>query len=480
MKNSRRRFVKTAIAGAFLPNSLRPRVSLAQTAPWHKTIAQTARELNTGKALRVLIPNGSGANVRAATQEFTHLSGIQCEIEEIVVNDINVELILRANSADETVDVALPATFGMTDLVQANAIMALDDLAKRYEPEGFSDGYLYRKGDHYQDKLYGYQTDGDAYLMFYNKAMMQDPGENEAYFKASGKQLEPASSWEDLDRMMAFFHRPDEAIYGGSLFRNPGYLVWEWWARFHAKGYLPFSDTMQPNINNEAGVAALEELIAATDSLTPDSRTNGLFDNWADFGHGNVFCNIGWGGTQKHLMSNSNMRDNLIHSALPGPVINETPSTMGYFNWGWDYTVSTSSAQPELAYLLALFCVTPHVSGLAVRESEGFFDPFQTNHYEDQAIIDVYGSSFLTAHKNSLVNSIPDLYLSGQSNYLDALRQQILETVAGKVSAQQSLNICAQQWSHITRRLGTRSQTQQWQQLVATYPESLQNNLRGR
>lgn len=480
MKQSRRRFVKTVIASTLLPQTVTTNATAAQITPWHDSIAKQARLLNSDKALRILIPNGSEANISAATKEFTRLSGVRCIIEEVPVDEINIELILRASVGDDSVDVALPATFGLTDLVQAKSILALDKWAEKYEPSGFSDGYLYRKGDHYQGKLYGYQTDGDEYLMFYNKAMMEDPIENEAYFNATGRQLAPASSWEDLDDMMAFFQRPEEGLYGGSLFRNPGYLVWEWWARFHAKGYLPFTDDMRANINNEAGVSALEELIAATSSLSPGSLTNGLFDNWADFARGNVFCDIGWGGTQKYLMSRDNMRDNLIHSALPGPVIDGKPSTMGYFNWGWDYTVSTSSKQPELAYLLALFCATPHVSSLAVSEPEGFFDPFRRSHYEDQAIINAYGSSFLKAHRDSLSNSIPDLYISGQSNYMDALRQQILETVSGELSAKQALDICAQKWSHITRRLGKRAQTEQWQQLLATYPETMQRVLLGR
>ena len=188
------------------------------------------------------------------------------------------------------------------------------------------------------------------------------------------------------------------------------------------------------------------------------------------FARGNVFCNIGWGGTQKYLMSEQTMRDNLMHSALPGPLVDGKQTSMGYFNWGWNYTVSTQSAHPELAYLLALFCVSPDISTRSVGEADGFFDPFRDIHYEDPTIQDVYGSSFLNAHRDSLVNSIPDLYLSGQSNYLDVLRQQILAALNGELTAEQALNICAQEWSHITRRLGRENQQAQWQALSTRYP----------
>ena len=476
MNLSRREFISNFAKGALLSPMVQTPLYAAEITPWHEKIAAQANSLSSEHVLQVMAPNGSGPNVSAVVSEFTRLSGINCIIEEVAVNNINIELILRSAAGENTVDVALPATFGIPELVQANAIHALDELAARYEPEGFSDGYLYRKGDYYRNYLYGYQTDGDVYLLFYNKRMLEDPAERKAYKRITGKALAPATSWEELDAMMAFFHRPEQNQYGGSLFRNPGYLVWEWWARFHAKGSRPFSNDMQVNVNNEAGVEALEELVAASDSLSPGSRSNGLFDNWADFAQGNVFCNIGWGGTQKYLMASDTMRDNLVHAALPGPMIDGQSSPMGYFNWGWDYTVSTGSTQPELAYLLALFCSTPVVSTLAIRE-DGFFDPFRVHHYQDQVIRDVYGDSFLAVHKYSMENSIPDLYIAGQSNYLDVLRQQILSTVDGRQTAREAMNLCAQKWTQITRRLGTASQTEQWRQLYATYPARIRDNL---
>jgi len=471
---SRRRFVKQVVTTTILPSLPWTVSSAAVSLPWHEQLASKAKQLTNGQPLKLLVPEGSQANVKAATDEFTRLSSVVCEIEAVAVDDINVELILRTSTGDASVDVALPATFGLTNLVQARAIRALDDFAAQHEPENLNDGYLYRKGDRYRGKLYGYQTDGDAYLLFYNKAMLLDPDAQQAYLEQTGMPLAPARTWQELDRMMAFFHKPDQNQYGGSLFRNPNYLVWEWWARFHANAQLPFSADMSVNINNSDGVAALEELIAATRSLSPGSLTNGLFDNWEDFGRGNVFCNIGWGGTQKYLMSQPHMANNLIHSPLPGPPVNGEPSSMGYFNWGWNYTVSALSTQPELAYLLALFSVSPTVSILAVREPQGFFDPFHECHYDDEEIRQVYGSSFLEAHEQSLSRSLPDLYISGQSNYLDELRQYILSALNKDLSAKEALDTCAQRWAHITRRMGHKSQTQQWLQLVNGYPAGLE------
>ena len=305
---------------------------------------------------------------------------------------------------------------------------------------------------------------------------MENPIEQNNYKELTGNILAPAQTWQQLDQMIQFFHRPDNNQFGGNLFRNPGYLVWEWWARFHANGGLPFNANMQATINSKAGVSALEDLVNVTSYLTPGSIANGLFENWTEFAEGNVFCNIGWGGTQKHMMSQSTMRNNVLHSALPGPLIDDKPSSMGYFNWGWSYTVSTQSTQTELAYLLALFCVTPAASTMAVKASEGFFDPFRASHYEDDGIKAVYGSSFLEAHRLSMSKAIPDLYISGQNSYLSTLRKHILQVLQGEISAQDALDECTRSWNHITRRLGQDDQSIQWQELLSTYPAALQTS----
>ncbi len=478
MNPSRRQFIQLLSTG-MLAGTL-SNLHARDTQDWYQNITRRVSELGDQGPLRLLIPQGSGPCVRAGTDAFTSMTGVECIIREVPVDEINVELVLQAHNKDSTVDVALPATFGLPDLVEARAIMALDELADKYQPSGFSDGYLYRKGDHYRDHLYGYQTDGDAYLLFYNKRMLEDPAEQTAFEQEHGRPLGIATSWQELDEMMAFFHRPAEKQYGGCLFRNAGYLVWEWWARFHAKGYYPLQDDMTPNINNAAGIEALQELIAASRWQSPNSRTNGLFENWDDFAQDNVFCNIGWGGTQKHMMSLPSMRDNLVHSPLPGIAGDDSKQGMGYFNWGWNYTVSAQSTRSELAYLLTIFCTSPTISTLAVRQPSGFFDPFREAHYEDSEVQSVYGQSFLDAHRQSLANCLPDFYISGQGSYLDALRQQILAAFSGEVDAARALDICTQRWNHVTRRLGARQQSAEWSSLKSAYPEALQALLRER
>lgn len=462
--------------------SLSPSLGLASQEPaLHETVAARVRALAAGRALklRILLPSGSGDNVRPIRAEFQAMTGVEVTPVEIPVDEVNTELSLDALSNSQRYDIALPATFGLPDLVASGAVLPISDLAERYEPPGFRDQILYGVGDSFDGDLYGFQADGDAYMMFYHKGMLENPDEQARYEDRFGQRLEQPQTWHELDRQMAFFQRPDENQWGGILFRTPGYLAWEWWVRFHAKGVWPFSTDMEPQIASQAGIEALEEMIRASEHLHPDSFQLGLFRNWECYSQGNIYCNIGWGGSQKYLNSaQSSMRNRMVYGPTPGGIVDGKLLTTPYFNWGWNYVVSHNTQFPEIAYLFCLFASTAKMSTMAVREVDGFFDPYRPEHYEDAGIQAAYTPEFLAVHRASLEGAIPDLYLKGQGEYFRVLSDWLTRAVAGEVSPEQALERVTQRWQLITIGAGRAVQMERWAQLKAKYPRHIQSALR--
>ena len=309
--------------------------------------------------------------------------------------------------------------------------------------------------------------------MFYNRDWLTDPQHQAAYSERFGTPLAVPLTWAELDRQMAFFHAPDAGRYGGSLFRNLNYIAWEFWSRLHGQGIYPLSDDMEPRLSTPEALAALTQLIAANDALAPDVWSAGLFDNFAAFAEGNRYCNIGWGGTQKHLHT-SPMRERLAFGPLPGGVLGGSPVAMPYFNWGWNYVVSARTSIAQLAHLFILFATTPHVSTRSVREASGYFDPFRPDHYTDPVIVETYGADFLKVHQESLSACIPDLYLRGQGRYLQVLKQAVHSAALGQLTPEQALSALNDRWQRLTDELGRDSQIEQWRYLRRSYPASLQ------
>ncbi len=438
-------------------------------------IINEVKNLSSGRnvTLTILQPKGSLENVKPVGDTFSKSTGIQVNYIEASLDEINAKILAQTLSNETYFDISLPATFGIPDLIEAGSLCNLDDFANKYEPKNFKNNMLYPIGDSYKGKFYGYQTDGDTYLMFYNKALLEDKTEKNNFENKYGYPLVIPETWEQLDQMIKFFYRPENNMYGGALYRNKDYIAWEWWIRFHAKGYFPFNNELKPQINNTAGIQALNELINTSNYLYPHSKANGLFENWEAYSKGNIFCNIGWGGTQKYLNGKeSKIRENLAFGPMPGGIVKNKLINTPYFNWGWNYTVSSFSNEPEIAYLFTLYACSPKMSTMAVKFPDGYFDPFRSEHYQNPEIQKTYSKSFLAAHKSSMENSIPDLYLSGQGEYWDVLKENIDLANRKKITVQLALDSTVHSWNKITSHHGRNSQLEQWLYLKSQYPNS--------
>ncbi|MEM7204323.1 MAG: extracellular solute-binding protein [Planctomycetota bacterium] len=444
----------------------------------HEAIA--AKVHGRSRRLTVFYPKGSFGNLKPAIDAFRRMTGVEVDGLEASLDEISAEMVLahQTGGSGKRFDVAIPATFGIPDLVESGAIVGLDDLAAAHEPPGMMQQSIYSLGDRYLGSLYGYQADGDAYMMFYNRDWLEDPDENKRYEDAFGTSLRVPLTWRELDRQLQFFHRPKEQRYGGSLFRTAGYIGWEYWVRLHATGLWPLDDAMRPRFDRAESLRALEELVAVGPYLEPGAETNGLFANFRSFADGTKYANIGWGGTQKFLNGpESKLRGRLAFGPIPGGVVGGRETPMPYFNWGWNYVVSAGSPDPELAYLFILFASTPHVSTLSVREPSGYFDPFRVEHYDDPVIRDTYGGDFLDVHRASLAHCIPDLYLCGHGRYQASLKHAVHSVYSGYLDAPAALSHLQAKWEQITDQLGRDTQVEQWRMLKRSYPDSLRSLL---
>jgi multiple sugar transport system substrate-binding protein len=454
---------------------IRPALAAGALASVDTDVAAAAKALAAGKpvTLRILEPSGSLGNIKPVAENWTAATGIKVEYVEVPLGEINQKILLDAVSKAASFDIALPASFGIPDLVESGILVNLDQYAQKYEPEKFRDNVLYSVADYYKGNFYGYETDGDAYVVFYRKDWLENAEEAKRYADKHGKKLEVPETWEEFDRQLAFFHRPDKGRYGGTLYRTQYFIAWEWWIRFHAKGFYPFSDDLTPQINNEAGIKALDELVAASSFLYPGARTNGLFENFEAYGKGDSYANIGWGGTQKYLNSDkSNVKGKLAYGPTPGGIVKGQLLRTPYFNWGWNYVVSSLSPQQEIAYLFTLYAASPVQSTIAVRDIGGYFDPFRVEHYSDPDIIKAYSKEFLDVQEASLRGAIPDLYLKGQGEYFDVLRVNIQAADTGQKKPKEALDTVAGEWNRISRRLGKKSQQAQWLFLKSLYPNA--------
>ena len=439
----------------------------------HRQIASIINKYHGGRGeITILYPKGCLGNLLPIRTMLSDFTKIDLKLKEASLDEIASEIAIDGKMGRRNFDIALPPTFSIPNLVKQDLILDLSPYAKQWEPKEFRDSHLFANGDYYLDRLYGYQTDGDVYMLFLKKSWLESSENQEKYQAEFGRDLAVPKTWEELDRQIQFFHKPEGNKFGGSLFRNRNYLIWEFWLRLHGKGILPFDDDFQPNISHPQAVEALHDLIQATKYLEPEATSNDLFSNFKSFAQGNKYCNLGWGGTQKFLHGpDSQIKDDLIFAAPPGGIFQDTEFTVPYFNWGWNFCVSNTTSKPELSYLVSLFANTPLVSQKSVAEATGYFDPFRSEHYSDAQISESYGSEFLEVHQYNMENAIPDLYIEGQNQYLGILKQALHATSLFQITPEIALDAVQMKWNTLTKKLGREHQTKQWRALKKTYPE---------
>lgn len=474
---SRRKFVERSgqlvIASCFFPKNL-----FAQAMSLEKIIQYIKKNYH-GKTLHLLYPKGSVANVQVVANSFYKKTGVKVLLKEAALTSISSEMILESSlkGRDQKIDVALPATYGIPDLVEKKSIIDLTEFASRFEPKDYWDDVLYNRGDFYKGRFYGYQTDGDVYLMFYNKNIKNKY--QDKFEQRFQKKYSTPKTWEEFDRQLKFFHSQSSNISGGVLPRNNDFTIYEYWLRLHSLGLYPVDDSFNPRLISEKSVKALEDIIALSKYLDKSTKSNNMFENFEIFSKGTSFSNMGWGGTQKYLMRpQSRVKGNIIHTATPGGISKGKSFQVPYFNWGWNYVVSSRSNQQELSYLFCLFASSAKVSADAIKEIDGFFDPYRRSHYQDDRIKSLYGEGFLKVHYESLKSSIPDFYINGNGLYTATLQRGISLSLQGFLKPEQSLKLVSDKWNKITERLGRDNQISQWKFLKQSYPDNLKRILK--
>ncbi|NRA67660.1 MAG: hypothetical protein HRU19_24475 [Pseudobacteriovorax sp.] len=249
------------------------------------------------KDLTVIYPKGCLANLKPIIQQFSKLTSVQVKLKEVGFNDITNHLLKTRliKGRDNHFDIAIPPSFSIPDLAEADVIQEFDNDVSKMSLQDYETS-LYSLGDYYADKLFGLQTSGDAYMLFLRKSWLLDKKNQDRYRQKFQRNLEIPQTWEELDRQLAFFHKPSKNQYGGCFFRHKLYMHWEYWIRLHGKGLYPCSADLRPQLTVDSSVTALEEMKSATRFLHPSCQRNGPYENFSLFNQGNCYANLSWGG----------------------------------------------------------------------------------------------------------------------------------------------------------------------------------------
>jgi multiple sugar transport system substrate-binding protein len=372
---------------------------------------------------------------------------------------------------------------------------------------------------------YGALNDGDAQMLYYRKDILEDPEWQAAYEAEVGEPMPfPIVTWQDLLAITSFFNGKDwngdgDEDDGISLHLNVGGQ-----GMFHfmtlsapfaitpAEGdditkvtkydniYWFDPDDMTPLINEPGHVAALEFLqeLSATGSEAQFGWDLGAA--WDNFLTGNAIATFSWGdvGSLAQDPDRSTITGLLGGARIPcsttwydreaGEFVEdaENPNCVGNTTGGsWFPVMSAFTDVPELGYWLMAMQASKPINtfnvyygwtGVDPGATYTLFDPIGTATVEDYVNAGFDASDaeeYITGYgENFFSHPIYETYLRvpGTGEYWNILDVRLNQAMIEQFSAQEALDLVAQEWEEVTDDLEREDQIALYQAGIGYQP----------
>ncbi|WP_234978370.1 ABC transporter substrate-binding protein [Bacillus tuaregi] len=399
------------------------------------------------------------------------------------LND-NLEDFLFASNQTYDIYMIFPAK--IPEYVERDMLLPLDSyIEKTKDIDDVLPVYrnLYMKFDNHD---YGMVYDGDTHLLFYRKDVFEKY--NSEYKALYGRNLEPPSTWKEYDQIAQFLTRDQDDdgeidLYGTAIFGGDA-KRYIWFAeRFASMGGKYFDEEMNPLIQEELGIKALQDLINLNDSgATPP---NSMYD-WIDlnntFLHGDLAMVVQWSDTSRfsfdHQTWDSQIENKVGWTLVPA----DNPENPRGGVWiGRVLGISKQSAHPEKAWEIISYITSKEISKNALISKETINDPFRYSHFtaiEKGAFPTVeMNEDFLNTVKSSLHNPNADLMIPGGWEYMQALDQNIHKALIHNLTAEEALQQTAVEWNEITARYNANLQAVHYKQWLNLLEEVGKNEM---
>ena len=212
-------------------------------------------------------------------------------------------------------------------------------------------------------------------------------------------------------------------------------------------------DTLEPLINNEAGIQALENYKRTIDLGPPGMLAWEWDEAHAAFMQGRVATLVHW--PDEGLMTDlytANTGAQMGFAKMPGAVVDGTKMERTMTGGGWIIGMSADSRNQEAAYTVLRHILSPEAS-LHLVLMPGT-DIFRTSQFEHPVIKQVAPAKYLEVYQESITDNFPELRIPGGFEYYDALDVAVQKALAGQLGVKEALDEAAAQWERITDRIG--------------------------
>jgi multiple sugar transport system substrate-binding protein len=407
--------------------------------------------------------------------KFEQESGIKLDIQKAPYLEYASKVFNDATTKAGTFDVVLMETDRLGDLDNAGYLVDVSEWVEKYDPALLDFvSPVANVASQYNGRYVGLPTDGDVFIFYYRKDLLEDPAEQEAFQAKYGRDLTVPTSYDEYNEVLEFFTRPDQNLYGATEWRLKGVNYWWFWQRLWSAGGTYFNDDMSAAINSDAGVQALEDMIAMSAYMSPDALSYGYVETVEAMTNGSAFSNITWPAAGKNVNdpATSDTAGKWGYATVPGYTVDGTLNPKSMAAPGYTIIVSNySEKDKEACYLYTQWYTSPENLIEANKNLGGNTDVIRVSIFEDPAMAEIFpgADQYLDAQLANLAQAVPDPVLPGYTEYSQALEIELSNALTGGKSAKDALDAAAQQWDKITDQFGREQQLEIWQNFLKAY-----------
>jgi multiple sugar transport system substrate-binding protein len=410
---------------------------------------------------------------------FEEETGIKVKfVETDPASEYQVNL-RNASTKNGSFDLVTDFMWDLGDFAEAGLLRPLDEFVHKYKPQWRDPKYGYLGGDttvriftQYKGETYAVAFDNDTQPFVYRSDLFNNQKEKAAFEDKYGRALEFPKTWEDQAQVAEFFTRPNAnpPLYGSVERKGPFWGWVNWQQRFvssAAPNMYYFNEDGSANVNNEAGIRALEEHVRSLEFSEPGTLTKDWLAQYQLFGRGSgvmggTFPNVtklvvpanrdldkGFG---KFLRTDVQPGREVDGKLIRRPVI--------FSNISYSVNAFAPKKHHEAAYLFLQWAGGARVYTWLAANPGGYQDPHHTISLEDPLVIRSYQPEPTNALKSIIPRTAPPIRFRGAGQYHQALDEELQKALTKQQSPARAMKRIADRWDRITERLGTEGQVE--------------------
>jgi multiple sugar transport system substrate-binding protein len=411
--------------------------------------------------------------MRPAIEEFEKATGIgMTKIKDLSTPTIPQAAMAEALTRSPDFDIIHLGSEMIPSLVSAGFLEPLDEYMHKagYQMHAVGD---YGKLPTYDGKTYGIITDGNIFVHQMRKDLIENADNKKRFEDKFGKPISWPQNWDDEFRLMKFFHDPAKGIYGSGNLRARGFgYVW-FLMYLYSFGGFPFDPDLKPTVDTEAGHKAIEVYLRDKEVSFPDSPSWGTSQMIPHIVAGDVFSCQYWGGLIK-LQENPKKSKTVgkwAYGTVPGGEAGGKPLWRAAGMPVVVLVVNRNSPRKEAAAYMACWLGTEKSSVEMVTDRVNtFHDAWTTQEMTDPRVAAAYTPPGLAAIKKNLEVAAPNIFLTGNQEFVDVLDKNLGQAYVGQLKAADALKQIDADFARVVKRIGTAKLKQDYKSYTAIMP----------